>query len=42
VRLNWTVPFGHGPIGVSFRTNDDLSPSGRAFKAALHRAADAR
>ena len=42
VRLNWSVPFGHGPIGVSFRANDDLSPAGRAFKAALHRAAEAR
>jgi DNA-binding transcriptional LysR family regulator len=36
--LDWTVPFGHGPIGVSLRANDDLSPAGRAFKAALHRA----
>jgi len=40
--LDWTVPFGHGPIGVSLRTEDELSPAGRAFKAALHRAADAK
>lgn len=41
VCLDWTVPFGHGPIGVSLRANDDLSPAGRAFKAALHQAATA-
>ena len=40
--LQWDVPFGQGPIGVSFRANDDLSPAGRAFKAALHQAAAAR
>jgi len=40
VCLDWTVPFGHGPIGVSVRANDDLSPAGRAFKTALHQAAD--
>lgn len=41
-RLDWDVPFGHGPIGVSVRANDDLSPAGRAFKAALHAAARTR
>ena len=38
-QLDWTVPFGHGPIGISLRAGDDLSPAGRAFKAALHEAA---
>ncbi len=37
--LDWTVPFGHGPIGISLRADHELSPAGRAFKAALHRAA---
>ncbi|MEM1007067.1 MAG: LysR family transcriptional regulator [Pseudomonadota bacterium] len=37
--LDWSVPFGQGPIGISLRANDDLSPAGRAFKAALHQAA---
>lgn len=41
-QLDWTVPFGQGPIGVSLRANDDLSPAGRAFKAALHAASAAR
>lgn len=41
-QLDWAVPFGHGPIGVSLRINDDLSPAGRAFKAALHLAARSR
>lgn len=41
-QLDWDVPFGHGPIGVSFRTDDDLSPAGRAFKLALHSAAQNR
>ncbi|MEM9317713.1 MAG: LysR substrate-binding domain-containing protein [Pseudomonadota bacterium] len=40
--LDWDVPFGAGPIGVSLRADDDLSPAGRAFKAALHQAAQAR
>jgi DNA-binding transcriptional LysR family regulator len=40
--LNWTVPFGHGPIGVSLRADDELSPAGRAFKTALHQAAEAQ
>ena len=40
--LDWQVPFGQGPIGVSLRVGDDLSPAGRAFKAALHEAAKSR
>ncbi|MEL6809541.1 MAG: LysR substrate-binding domain-containing protein [Pseudomonadota bacterium] len=42
VALDWVVPFGQGPIGVSVRGDDELSPAGRAFRAALHRAAEAR
>lgn len=38
-KLDWDVPFGRGPIGVSIRLGDELSPAGRAFKAALHEAA---
>lgn len=41
-QLDWDVPFGQGPIGVSLRADDDLSPAGRAFKAALHEAAGSR
>lgn len=40
--LDWTVPFGHGPIGVSLRADDELSPAGRAFKAALRQVAKAK
>jgi len=40
--LDWTVPFGQGPIGISLRKDDELSPAGRAFKAALHQAAKAK
>lgn len=40
--LDWMVPFGQGPIGISLRADDDLSPAGRAFKAALHQAAAQR
>ena len=38
-RLDWAVPIGQGPVGVSYRTEDSLSPAGRAFLQALHRAA---
>ncbi len=41
-RLDWSVPFGRGPIGISLRTGDSLSPAARAFKAALHKAAAER
>ena len=41
-QLDWKVPFGQGPIGVSLRIDDDLSPASRAFKAALHAAAQFR
>ena len=39
IQLDWAVPFGHGPIGLCARADDDLSPAGRAFKTALHQAA---
>lgn len=42
VQLDWEVPFGQGPIGVSLRADDDLSPAGRAFEAALQAAAKRR
>ena len=42
VELDWQVPFGRGPVGISLRNGDDLSPAGRAFKAALHAAAQSR
>lgn len=37
--LNWAVPFGKGPIGVSHRGRDSLSPAGLAFLQALRKAA---
>ena len=42
VQLDWPVPFGQGPIGVSVRVGGDLSPAGRAFKSALHTVAQNR
>lgn len=38
-RLDWTVPFGAGPVGLSYRGNESLSPAGRAFMQALHHTA---
>ena len=38
--LNWKVPFGHGPVGISYRDKDSMSPAGRAFMGALHRAVE--
>ncbi len=40
--LDWIVPFGQGPIGISYRTDTGLSPAGHAFKQTLHRAAQQR
>lgn len=31
VQLDWTVPVGAGPVGVSFRRNAGLSPAAQAF-----------
>lgn len=41
-QLDWSVPFGHGPIGVSYRDETSLSPAGHAFKRALHQASEQR
>lgn len=37
--LKWPVPFGEGPVGVSYRSKDSLSPASNAFAQALHHAA---
>jgi molybdate transport repressor ModE-like protein len=37
--LDWKVPFGKGPVGISYRGADSLSPAGTEFLKALHRAA---
>lgn len=37
--VDWTVPFGAGPVGVSYRGNDSLSPAGMAMLLALRRSA---
>lgn len=41
-QLDWVVPFGQGPIGISYRDDSSLSPAGQAFKQALHKAAQQR
>ena len=41
-QLEWDVPFGRGPIGISYRDDTSLSPAGHAFKQALHQAAQQR
>ena len=40
--LDWSIPFGLSPIGISYRSGDSLSPAGHAFKDALHLAAQQR
>jgi DNA-binding transcriptional LysR family regulator len=40
VEIDWQVPFGKGPVGVSFRGPDSLSPASTAFLAALRQAAN--
>ncbi len=37
--INWSVPFGKGPVGVSCRGTDTLSPAGTAFLKALRHTA---
>lgn len=37
--IRWSVPFGAGPVGVSYRGRDSLSPAGVACLEALRRAA---
>lgn len=39
-RLDWAVPFGEGPVGVSYRGPDSLSPAGAEFLNALRQAAN--
>ena len=33
--IDWTVPFGKGPVGISYRGPDSLSPAAEAFLGAL-------
>lgn len=40
--LDWNVPFGQSPIGLTYRRDNSLSPAGQAFKDALHLAAQSR
>lgn len=35
-KLDWSVPFGNGPVGISYRGPDSLSPAGIEFLKALH------
>lgn len=37
--LAWSVPFGKGPVGVSYRGPDSLSPAGTEFLKVLRRVA---
>lgn len=37
--LDWQVPFGAGPVGVSYRGGDSLSPAGAAMLKALRHSA---
>ena len=36
VELDWSVPFGKGPVGISYRGRDSLSPAAIEFLKALH------
>jgi DNA-binding transcriptional LysR family regulator len=38
-RIDWTVPFGKGPVGVTYRRGGRMSPAGEAFLEALRGAA---
>ncbi|MCP5072130.1 MAG: LysR family transcriptional regulator [Rhodobacteraceae bacterium] len=40
-QLKWAVPFGGGPVGVSYRSKDSLSPASAAFMKALYQAVEA-
>lgn len=37
--VDWVAPFGAGPVGVSYRGKQSLSPAGSAFLSALRSAA---
>tara|TARA_R110000782_G_scaffold67473_14_gene136274 strand:+ start:667 stop:1659 length:993 start_codon:yes stop_codon:yes gene_type:complete len=39
IEIPWAVPFGKGPIGISYRGPDSLSPAGDAFLRALRQVA---
>ena len=39
VELDWIVPFGKGPVGVSYRSVDSLSPAATGFLVAIRDAA---
>ncbi len=39
-QVDWVVPFGAGPVGVSHRGENSLSPAGTAFLDALRLAAE--
>ncbi|WP_415234275.1 LysR substrate-binding domain-containing protein [Pseudorhodobacter sp.] len=41
-RIDWDVPFGGRPVGVSHRGESSLSPAGSAFLAALRDVANGR
>ncbi len=41
VEVDWTVPFGKGPVGISYRGLDSLSPAGAEFLGALRKAGKA-
>jgi DNA-binding transcriptional LysR family regulator len=41
VAIDWVVPFGNGPVGVSYRGPDSLPPAGAAFLTALRQTATA-
>ncbi|MFK7753873.1 MAG: LysR substrate-binding domain-containing protein [Sedimentitalea sp.] len=40
--LDWSVPFGRGPVGISYRSDATLSPAGQALRCALLKAAETR
>lgn len=37
--VDWTVPFGKGPVGITYRGPESLSPAAAAFVAALRETA---
>ncbi|MGB3730244.1 MAG: LysR substrate-binding domain-containing protein, partial [Thermodesulfobacteriota bacterium] len=41
VEVGWNVPFGKGPVGISYRGPDSLSPASIEFLRALRKAARA-
>jgi len=41
VEVDWAVPFGEGPVGISYRGPDSLSPAGTEFLKALRQVAKA-